>query len=811
MSLTKNSKHLLKERYCRKDETPYQVFDRVAESLSIGDTKFKAHLAHAMKNSYFLPASPTLRNAGIKKSLLHPCHILPVHDSIESIMECLGNTATIFHYGGGVGFNISKLRPIGAPLSAGGVSSGAISFLSLFDQLTEVVKQGGFRRGALMCVMDYNHPEIMKFISAKLTGKLTNFNISVLVDDDFMSKVNTEEYIELKFNDVVYDRVKARNIFEQIVFCAHTSGDPGLLFYDRINKDNPLFPKVKIISTNPCVTGETPVLTSKGYFPIEELVGKKVRIWNGLEWSSVTPFSTGKNEIVRVHLSNGVSLDCTPYHKFVVENKSRTEGKEFVAADQLEEGHILPKFDLPVVEGGSNYESNAYSQGFYSGDGNTGLEKSRVYSKKFCCIPRLKGNVGKLCNGNGEKDIRNWYHGKMNAKDFVPINDSVEYKLDWLAGICDSDGCVASNSIQISSIDKKFLLNVRLMLTTLGEETTVSLMKKKCIKEIKGKEYSCKDCYRLVIAHSQVMNLVGLGLNCCRLKLPHTDCQRAAKRFIRVVKVEALNKAEDTYCFTELLEHKGVFNGLLTGQCGEVPLPEWCSCNLGAVNLSKLVSKSGNFNFKKYRQILELGIRTLKNINAVGWYPFPQMTKMMKTLDPCGLGVFGFADALIKLGIIYGSQESLDFIDEIAKDYVSITNEIAKGSFYKRSQQPTGSLSIIADCSPGIEPVFERKFERHLTIGVIEEVRELYQSKYCKTAMEISPEEHLAVQAKFQSYIDAGVSKTVNLPYTASVETVKNIYYDAWAKDCKGITVFRQGCKEGVFVVSKCSDGECYL
>ncbi|GAG16854.1 unnamed protein product, partial [marine sediment metagenome] len=225
--------------------------------------------------------------------------------------------------------------------------------------------------------------------------------------------------------------------------------------------------------------------------------------------------------------------------------------------------------------------------------------------------------------------------------------------------------------------------------------------------------------------------------------------------------------------------------------CGEVPLPDWTCCNLGAINLSKLVKKDGSFNHKKYQDMLALGIRTLKNINAIGWYPFPEMTKQMKLLDLCGLGFFGFADALIMMGIYYDSKEALKFIDEIAQSYVQITNTKAKGSFYKRSQQPTGSLSIIADCSAGIEPVFERKFTRHLTVGVIPEGKKIYESKYCKTAHEISPESHLAIQARFQQYIDAGISKTINLPSNISVDNVRNIYYSAWKKSCKGITVFR--------------------
>jgi ribonucleoside-diphosphate reductase alpha chain len=188
----------------------------------------------------------------------------------------------------------------------------------------------------------------------------------------------------------------------------------------------------------------------------------------------------------------------------------------------------------------------------------------------------------------------------------------------------------------------------------------------------------------------------------------------------------------------------------------------------------------------------------------------------MKELDPIGVGIMGFADALIMLGIHYDSDECLKFIDEIGKTYKEVTNKIAEKCFYKRIIAPTGSLSILADCSSGIEPIFETSFERHLTVGVIQETREIYKSKYVRTAHQISPEWHLKVQAKWQEQIDGACSKTVNLPSSASVEDVKNIYMQAWKMGTKGVTIFRDGSKTGVLkkkemLKPKCSDESCTL
>ena len=248
MALSKNAKDLLKKKYCRANEQPNDVYKRVAEALSLGDKRFEKKLRIAMSEGYFLPNSPCIRNAGTKKGMLHACFVLPVEDTMESISDALRDMIMIFKNGGGVGMNFSNLRPKGAALSTGGSSSGVVSFMRGFDVWTEVVSQGGFRRGALMGVLNFEHAEIKEFIQSKLKGDLTNFNISVMVSDKFMQDVEKNNKIELKnpTNNITSEVINAKTIFDIMCFCAWNSGDPGFLFYDRINKDNKLFPKVKI-------------------------------------------------------------------------------------------------------------------------------------------------------------------------------------------------------------------------------------------------------------------------------------------------------------------------------------------------------------------------------------------------------------------------------------------------------------------------------------------------------------------------------------------------------------------------------------
>jgi ribonucleoside-diphosphate reductase alpha chain len=277
LKLPENSLNVLKHRYLLRNdkgeivETPEQLFKRVAKNISLADVKYNKNIDlkkiediffNMLSSLDFLPNSPTLMNAGAPIQQLSGCFVLPIEDNMSQIYDTIKYTALIHQSGGGTGFNFSKLRPKGDFVkSTKGVSSGPISFMTVFNASTEVIKQGGKRRGANMGILNVDHPDIMEFINCKEENtSITNFNISVALTNKFMEALKKKtEYSLLNPRDgKEYGKLNADDVFKKIIDGAWRNGEPGIIFIDKINRDNPTPALGKIESTNPC--GEQPLL-----------------------------------------------------------------------------------------------------------------------------------------------------------------------------------------------------------------------------------------------------------------------------------------------------------------------------------------------------------------------------------------------------------------------------------------------------------------------------------------------------------------------------------------------------------------------
>ncbi len=300
-----NSARVLKERYLRQDdagriiETPDGLFWRVANNVAQGDAKYGANAQDVEKTAQsfyeimadmdYMPNSPTLMNAGNDIQQLSACFVIPIEDSLAGIFDSIKHAALIHQSGGGTGFGFSKVRPKNSMVSSTkGVASGPISFMRIFNAATDVIKQGGKRRGANMAILRVDHPDILDFITAKenLT-EMTNFNISVAVTEKFMQAVEKDEDYPLvnPHDGEIVNWLPARDVYDLIITCAWKNGDPGIVFIDRINRDNPTPLLGEMESTNPC--GEQPLLPYEacnlGSINLDQFVTKDLEIdWDRL-------------------------------------------------------------------------------------------------------------------------------------------------------------------------------------------------------------------------------------------------------------------------------------------------------------------------------------------------------------------------------------------------------------------------------------------------------------------------------------------------------------------------------------------------
>ena len=446
-------------------------------------------------------------------------------------------------------------------------------------------------------------------------------------------------------------QISAQKLFISMAESQINTGTPYMLYKDNVNKKSNQNNLGTIKSSNLCVAPETLILTDKGHIRIDTLKDQKVNVWNGKEFSETTVRQTGQNqELIRVNFSDETSIDCTKYHKFYIQTKNvyyntlkqdilKSSAVEIVEAQNLREGMKIVKCEYPIIDGKSELQY-AYTHGFFCGDGTYGnksnirerrCEFKSIKDKAYCKrhIDYQKNNeISDYCRGMSysKKPILSLYGDKtkliehlnyrskgkitkqgeqdkitlslpvdLKDKFFVPINYSLKSKLDWFAGYCDADGCIVHNktnqSLQISSIHKDFLKNIKLMLQTCGIKSNITLMRKATKAYLpdsnrNNKLYDVKTIWRIFISSISLQKLREIGFSPKRLKINEHIPNRNAERFVKIKEVEYINRYDNTYCFNEKLRHVGIFNGMITSQCTEImeysSSEEYACCTLAS-------------------------------------------------------------------------------------------------------------------------------------------------------------------------------------------------------------------------------------
>ena len=923
--LSPSAKKVLEKRYLKRTEqgspleTPADMFARVAENIAQADLLYHPELSldgtvaeffAVMAALEFLPNTPTLMNAGRELQQLSACFVLPVEDSMDSIFGAIRDAALVHQSGGGTGFSFSRLRPKNDLVrSTMGVASGPVSFMRVFDMATETIKQGGTRRGANMGILRVDHPDIVEFIRAKEDEHiLNNFNISVGVTEEFMGAVLTGGDYSLRnprgHSEV--GRLNARDIFDLIVSLAWKNGEPGIVFMDRLNRDNPTPDLGEIESTNPCITGDTLVYSDQGLAraldlfldggPLRVAVDGRMSasvgaVQTGAMNASSPVFYSGHKQVVRVITKEGYELRATPDHRIMTERGWVPAGG-LVAGDEV---HVLDR------KGGFGTEGSlelGRVLGWLVGDGTVkadravlsfwGEERELAPFFREAVEAVLRPSRGGACSRTGvavaaRNEVRVQSvrlremaeeYGLVDEKLMVvePVLRGCEdMQRGFLQALFTADGTVLNRprngrAVRLTSVSVDLLQDVQRTLLNFGVFSRIFRDRKRgrdtaLLPDGRGglKEYPVRPVHELHVASESLVRFaeeVGFlnGAKSRELErmVAGYICGPYREKFVARVTEVVPEGIEPVFDLTEPLTHSFVANGIVVANCGEQPLLPYESCNLGSINLAVMV-KDREVDWERLRRVVRSAVHFLDNVIDMNRYPLPEIGRMTKSNRKIGLGVMGWADLLVELGIAYDSDEAIRLAHElmgfIHEEAIKASEELAqdrgvfpnweKSTWYTKGRRvrnatlttiaPTGTISIIAGCSSGVEPIFALAFirnvmdntelpEAHPALERALKDRGLYSDDLMKsvaatgglheldvpddlkkvlvTAHDVSPEWHIRMQAAFQDHVDNAVSKTVNFPNQARPEDVERVYLLAYELGVKGVTIYRDGSRQ---------------
>jgi len=837
-----------------ENETPEDVLNRTAEVYypPMKDVFFdeNGNLTYRV-----FPGGRVMYAAGKEGASPYNCSVIPSpDDSMEGIFDTAKRMALAFKSGLGVGLDISTLRPEGASVKRGsaGSSTGAWSWAELYSTVTGLVGQSN-RRGALLLSIDISHPDILKFVKMKhdLNQENINFiaqlgitedhpfyeqakyllsrhqvryaNISVRVTDEFMCAVEDDKdwelYYEVKHDDgtteVISQAVKARDLWNQIIENMYESSEPGFLFIDRIQENYILHEYEPIVTTNPCVTADTWVMTSEGARFVKDLINKPCDVLvNGKPYRSEKGFfHTGIKKVYRIRTKEGFEIKATSDHPFM---KASYPENKWVELRDLQVGDRIllnnhRSFDYGDIDL-SDFDEGYRLAGYDDIDEKIQEYESLSYSFQLGFLRSLFDQFGRA--------------------SIIP------------------DGVIISLT---SGFSFTTFQSIQRMLLRFGIMSEIQKV--------------MNNGYRLVIKDDNVKVFYGkIGFSNpdenLMLDAYISSCDLKEEDF--VVEIEGIDYVgeEDVFDIQVGGAHSFDANGFWVHNCGEVPLGEWGMCNLISVNLPAHLDKDNNINWGKLEETIRYSIRFADALIDKAYYPFEEFKTSAQRLRKIGLGLMGLADVFLFKQCRYGSDESVKMSSEIAKFFAKVafdeSVELAKkygpapaieeyfGNDFEKmilsskflqkltetfpdlgdkikkyglrntnllSIAPTGSISILAGVSSAFEPVFylhmkrwSDSFKRMVEFehpaytelkrrGVIKDDE---KPDWLVTAEEIDPKDKLKIHAALQEWVDLSISNTYVLSEKVTKDDVADFVMKAWKSGVKGVTIYRHGTRGAV-------------
>lgn len=785
-------------RYLYKDE---KSWDDIVERVSSVHKPIKQYL----QNKNFIPGGRTLATVGTNHNLIPNCVVIDIEDDLTNIFHSLNRLMELTRRGCGIGMNFGKLRPANSLAKQYEARScGPVGFLNMYSVTLKTVQQSS-RHGAFIGILQITHPDILAFINVKqdLT-KITNFNLSVLIDKDFIDNLinnpddqvkanytikhsdGTEEiitdinYITYNKDFVVQDVTKVnityKELFDEVVKCMWKSGEPGILFEDNINRTNTLLNYLgKIDSCNPCVIAGTKLLTDIGQVNIEDYVGQLVNVWNGEYYTPAEVIVTGSyKDVYDIVLSDGRSLCCTEYHKFITvdtnqNNNENVTNKQTLIKKELRELDINKDVLWnPCIPGYSNNE-NQQPLTIKS------ITKRDNKADYVYCVTTLddthRATFNNIVTGNcGEISMYPNECCNLGSINLGSFAEELDYN-PLVRHIYNSkDKNKTDNSLveQVYNEQKPLTINE---LITCQEFNTEQFVKENFNIHL------FKDCVKnAVIFLDKIIDLI---------KTDDKDIDKFVKATRRI--------------------------------------------GMGVMGLHDMLIKMKiPYDTNEARSIVHYVLSIMKEV-------------AYKTSEQLAISNKSYGQRLIDLGYIKAIN-------------INDTVPLSRANLALMTIAPNGSTSMIPNCSSGIEPYFSLGFYRmldnattkselivnkrleewvnkHIDNSIKEEVFKGiitkgintidssiipdYIKEVFKTAQEITPINHIYMLATCQDIVDNAISKTVNLPEDATEEDIKNCVLMSHKLKIKGMTVYRDNCRQNVIIntVSKdsCESGLCDL